>query len=59
MCLVRAAVDWRAARSIQRAVFLVNNITHFESDTMPSKGGSILFEGGLVPFEVVSEGIMI
>ena len=39
--------------------FSVNNISHFKSDTIPSKGGSIIFEGGLVPFEVVSGGVMI
>ena len=60
VCLVRAAVDGRAATSFQREFFFtVNDIAHFENDIMPSKGGSILSEGGLVPYEVVSEGIMI
>ena len=59
-CLVRAAVGRRAAGSIQWAVFFsVNNTARFGSDAMPSKGGSIIFEGGLVHFEVVSEGVMI
>ena len=49
VCLVRAAVDRRAATSFQReALFLVNDMAHFESDIMPSKGDSILSEGGLV-----------
>ena len=30
----------------------MNDIAHFGSDVMPSKGGSILSEGGLVPYEV-------
>ena len=60
VCLVRAAVDRKATRRIQRVVFFsVNDIAHFESDIMPSKGGSILLDGGLVTFEAVSEGIMI
>ena len=28
-------------------------MAHFKSDIMPSKGGSIHSEGGLVPYEVV------
>ena len=31
----------------------MNDIAHFESDVMPSKGGSIISDGGLVPYEVV------
>ena len=31
----------------------MNNISHFESDMMPSKGSSIHSEGGLVSYEVV------
>ena len=54
VCLERAAVDRRAATSFQReTLFLVKDTAHFESDIMPSKGGSILSEGGLVPYEVV------
>ena len=34
-------------------IFSVNDMAHFESDIMPSKGGSILSEGGLVSYEVV------
>ena len=29
--------------------FFVNDMAHFESDIMPSKDGSILFESGLIP----------
>ena len=31
----------------------MNDMAHFKSDIMPSKGGSIHSEGGLVPYEVV------
>ena len=38
VCLVRVAVDRRAAKSFQwEALLLVNDIAHFESDIMPSK----------------------
>ena len=54
VCLVRVAYDRSAATSFQEeASFLLNDIAHFESDIMPSKGGSILSEGGLVPYDVV------
>ena len=33
--------------------FSVNDIAQFESDIIPSKGGSIFSDGGLVPYEVV------
>ena len=54
--LVRAPVDRGAATCFQhaRAVhFSVNDMAHLESGITPSKGGSILFEGGLVHYEVV------
>ena len=51
VCLVRAAVDRKAATSFQTEFFFtVHNIAHFENDIMPSKGDSILSEGGLVPY---------
>ena len=54
MCLVMATVDRRAATCFQRAVnFLVNDMANFENDIIPSEGGNMFFEGGLVPNEIV------
>ena len=52
-CFERAAVERRAASGFQREFISVNDIAQFESDIMPSKGGSIHSEGGLVSYEVV------
>ena len=53
--LERAVVDRRAVTCFQIAVhfFSVNDMAHFESDIMPSKGVSMISEGGLVPYEIV------